>query len=326
MTLAIAIQMDPVESINIDADSTFVIALEAQRRGHRLFYYQPKHLTLRRDKLVAYGWPLTLERQKGAHFSLGEPRTVELADMDVVLLRQDPPFDLAYITSTHLLEHLPSRVLVCNDPVQVRNAPEKLLVMRYPELMAPTLVTANREEIEAFRNEHEDIIVKPLFGCGGAGVFHLKPGDENLSSVLELFGQLYPREPLMVQRYLPEIRNGDKRIILIEGEPVGAVSRMPQCGEARANFHSGGQAARTMLTERERAICTAIGPFLRANGLLFTGIDVIGDYLTEINVTSPTGLQQINRLDGVCLEALVMDAIETRLAAARAKLSPQKRS
>ena len=317
MTLAIAIQMDPIESIDIDADSTFVIALEAQRRGHRLFYYQPKHLTLRHHQLVARGWDLTLERRKGAHFQLGEPRTVALAEFDVVLLRQDPPFDLAYITTTHLLEHLPPRVLVCNDPVQVRNAPEKLLVTHFPGLMPPTVITLERGEIEAFRAEYRDIIIKPLFGCGGSGVFHLQPGDENLSSILELFGQLYPREPLMVQQYLPAIRQGDKRIILVEGEAVGAVSRMPQSGEARANFHSGGQAAKTGLTARERDICAAIGPMLRENGLLFCGIDVIGDYLTEINVTSPTGLQQINRLENRQLETLIVDAVEARVAARR---------
>ena len=317
MTLAIAIQMDPIESIDIDADSTFVIALEAQRRGHRLFYYQPKHLTLRHHQLVARGWDLTLERRKGAHFQLGEPRTVALAEFDVVLLRQDPPFDLAYITTTHLLEHLPPRVLVCNDPVQVRNAPEKLLVTHFPGLMPPTVITLERGEIEAFRAEYRDIIIKPLFGCGGSGVFHLQPGDENLSSILELFGQLYPREPLMVQQYLPAIRQGDKRIILVEGEAVGAVSRMPQSGEARANFHSGGQAAKPGLTARERDICAAIGPMLRENGLLFCGIDVIGDYLTEINVTSPTGLQQINRLENRQLETLIVDAVEARVAARR---------
>ncbi|MEI6985384.1 MAG: glutathione synthase [Rhodospirillaceae bacterium] len=317
MNLVIAIQMDPVESIDIDTDSTFVIVLEAQRRGHRLFYYQPQQLALRHDRLLARGCDLTLERRKGAHCKLGEQRTVELAEMDVVLLRQDPPFDLAYITTTHLLEHLPQRVLVCNDPVQVRNAPEKLLVTHFPGLMPPTLITNQRDEIEAFRAEYQDIIIKPLFGCGGSGVFHLKPGDENLSSILEMFAALIPREPLMVQRYLPAIRDGDKRIILIEGEPVGAVSRMPQSGEARANFHSGGQPARAALTEREREICAEIGPYLRDHGLLFCGIDVIGDYLTEINVTSPTGIQQINRLEGIKLEERVLDAVEARLEARR---------
>jgi glutathione synthase len=315
MSLAIAIQMDPIESIDIDADSTFVIGLEAQRRGHRLFYYQPKQLTLRHDRLVARGWDLTLESRRGAHFRLGEPRTVDLATMDVVLLRQDPPFDLPYITTTHLLEHLPPRVAVLNDPAQVRNAPEKLLVTHFPGLMPPTLIACERAEIEAFRAEYRDIIVKPLFGCGGAGVFHLPPGDENLTSILELLNQINPREPVMVQQYLPAIRNGDKRIILVEGQPVGAVSRMPQGGEARANFHSGGQPQKTVLTDRERQICAEIGPFLKRNGLVFVGIDVIGDWLTEINVTSPTGLQQINRLDGVRLEALVVDAIEARRAA-----------
>jgi glutathione synthase len=314
MPLAIAIQMDPVESIDIDADSTFVIALEAQRRGHRLFYYQPKQLALRHRRLVAHGWDLTLERRKGAHFQLGPLRTVDLAEFDVVLLRQDPPFDLAYITTTHLLEHLPPRTCVINNPVEVRNAPEKLLVTHFPDLMPPTLITCLRAEIEAFRAEYQDIIVKPLFGCGGSGVFHLRPGDENLSSILELFATLIPREPLMVQQYLPAIRNGDKRIILVEGQPVGAVSRMPQSGEARANFHSGGQAAATRLTDREQEICAAIGPMLHQRGLVFVGIDVIGDYLTEINVTSPTGLQQINRLEGVCLEAGILDAIEARVA------------
>ena len=317
MSLAIAIQMDPIESIDIDADSTFVIALEAQRRGHRLFYYQPQQLTLRHDRLVARGRDLTLERIRGGHFRLGEPRTVALAELDVVLLRQDPPFDLAYITSTHLLEHLPRRVLVLNDPAEVRNAPEKLLVTHFPRLMPPTLITSDRHEIEAFRTEYRDIIVKPLFGCGGAGVFHLKPGDENLTSILELSFRLYPREPVMVQQYLPAIRDGDKRIILVEGEPVGAVSRMPQSGEAWANFHSGGQPALTRLTDRDREICAGIGPTLRDKGLVFAGIDVIGDWLTEINVTSPTGLQQVNRLDGVQLEATVVDAIEARLAARR---------
>ncbi len=322
MSLVIAIQMDPLESIDIDADSTFVIGLEAQRRGHRLFTYHPKHLTLRHNRLVARGWDVTLERVRGAHFRLSEPRTVDLADMDVVLLRQDPPFDLAYITTTHLLEHLPRRVLVLNDPGEVRNAPEKLLVTHFPTLMPPTLISCDRAEIEAFRAEHIDIIVKPLFGCGGAGVFHLKPGDENLTSVLELFARLYPSEPVMVQQYLPAIRDGDKRIILVEGEPVGAVSRMPQSGEARANFHSGGQPRGTRLTDRDREICAGIGPTLRRNGLVFAGIDVIGDWLTEINVTSPTGLQQINRLDGVRLEATVVDAIEARLVARRSEAPP----
>jgi glutathione synthase len=314
MSLAVAIQMDPMESVNIDADSSFVMALEAQRRGHAIFHYQPKDLSLRHDRLLARLRPLSVRREYGNHHEFGETRVTDLSEMDVILMRQDPPFDMAYITATHLLEHVQHKVLVVNDPVQVRNAPEKLFVTRFPDLMPPTLITSDRDEILAFRAEHEDIIVKPLFGNGGAGVFHLKPGDENLGSLLELFTQLY-REPVIVQRYLPEIRQGDKRIILIEGEPVGAVSRLPKEGEARANFHAGGSAQRTALTAREREICAAIGPVLRDNGMIFVGIDVIGDWLTEINVTSPTGIQEINRLDDVRLEETLWDAIERRLEA-----------
>jgi glutathione synthase len=314
MSLAVAIQMDPMESVNIDADSSFVMALEAKRRGHALFHYQPKDLSLRHDRLLARLRPLDVRREYGNHHEFGAPEVRDLSEMDVILMRQDPPFDMAYITATHLLEHVQHKVLVVNDPVQVRNAPEKLFVTRFPDLMPPTLITSDREEILAFRAEHEDIIVKPLFGNGGAGVFHLKPGDENLGSLLELFTQLY-REPVIVQRYLPEIRQGDKRIILIEGEPVGAVSRLPKEGEARANFHAGGSAQRTTLTAREREICAAIGPVLRDNGMIFVGIDVVGDWLTEINVTSPTGIQEINRLDDVRLEETLWDAIERRLDA-----------
>ncbi len=314
MGLLVAIQMDPVEAINIDADSTFVLGLEAQRRGHRLYHYLPRQLSLRDGRLTARAQPLTLRRERGRHFTLGAPETIELAGMDVVLMRQDPPFDMAYITATHLLEHVRERVLVVNDPVSVRNAPEKLFATHFPGLMPPTLITSDRAEIVAFRAEHGDIILKPLFGNGGAGVFHLRPEDDNLNALLELFTQLY-REPIIAQRYLPEIRQGDKRIILVEGEPVGGVLRVPAQGEARANLHVGGQAVRAGLTAREREICAAIGPRLRADGLLFVGIDVIGDYLTEINVTSPTGIQEINRLDGAALERLVWDAIEARRSA-----------
>jgi glutathione synthase len=321
MSLAVAIQMDPMESVNIDADSSFVMALEAQRRGHALFHYQPRDLIFRHNRLLARVRPLTVRREYGNHHTFGSTQVVDLATMDVILMRQDPPFDMSYITATHLLEHLQPRVLVVNDPVHVRNAPEKLFVTHFPELMPPTLITTDRQEILAFRAEHGDIIVKPLFGNGGAGVFHLKPDDENLGALLEMFTQLY-REPVIVQKYLPEIRQGDKRIILIEGEPVGAVSRLPQDGEARANFHAGGSARRTTLTARERDICAAIGPILRENGLVFVGIDVIGDYLTEINVTSPTGIQEINRLDGVRLEETLWDAIERRHDALR-NLHPQ---
>jgi len=304
--------MDPLESINIDTDSSFMMALEAERRGHTLLHYLPRQLSLEGDRLRATVRPFSVRRERGNHFTAGEARRIDLTDVDLVLMRQDPPFDMAYITATHLLEHIQPGTLVLNDPASVRNAPEKLFVTHFPDLMPDTLITSDKDAILAFRAEHKDIIVKPLFGNGGAGVFHLKPDDENLGALLETFTLLY-REPVIVQRYLPEIRQGDKRIILIEGEPVGAVSRLPQEGEARANFHAGGRAKKTDLTQRERDICAAIGPTLRAQGLVFVGIDVIGDWLTEINVTSPTGIQEINRLDGVQLERTLWDAIEARL-------------
>ncbi|HUH85525.1 MAG TPA: glutathione synthase, partial [Stellaceae bacterium] len=249
--------------------------------------------------------------ERGRHYRLGAETTLDLATMDVILMRQDPPFDMAYITATHLLEHVREKVLVVNDPVSVRNAPEKLFATHFDGLMPPTLITSDRDAVLAFRQEQGEIILKPLFGNGGAGVFRLSPADENLNALLELFTQLY-REPIIVQRYLPEVRQGDKRIILVEGEPLGAVLRVPPPGEARANLHVGGKAVKTTLSPREREICAAIGPNLRAQGLVFVGIDVIGDYLTEINVTSPTGIQEINRLDGVRLEEPLWDAIERR--------------
>jgi glutathione synthase len=312
MTLSVAIQMDPIETVNIDADSTFVLALEAQKRGHSLFHYLPQHLTFRQGVVSAWAKPLDVRREHGNHFSLGAGHQLDLTTVDVVLMRQDPPFDMAYITATHLLEHIHPKTLVVNDPVEVRNAPEKLLVTHFPDLMPPTLITADHRQILEFRAEHGSIILKPLFGNGGAGVFHVKPDDENLNSLLELFTQLY-REPIMVQRYLPEVRQGDKRIILIDGEAAGALNRVPAAGEARSNMHVGGRPERSTLTKREQEICAAIGPTLKERGLIFVGIDVIGDYLTEINVTSPTGLQEINRFDGVTLEARVWDAIEARL-------------
>ena len=317
MGLAVAIQMDPMESINIDADSTFVLALEAQARGHALYHYTTRHLSLADGRLYAKARRLEVRREHGRHHSFGATETLDLAGMDVILMRQDPPFDMAYITATHLLEHVRDSVLVVNDPVSVRNAPEKLVATRFPGLMPPTLITSDRDEIIAFRAEHGEIILKPLFGNGGAGVFRLRPDDENLNALLELFTQLY-REPIMVQRYLPAVRQGDKRIVLIDGEAAGAVNRVPAAGEARANIHVGGRATKTELTPREREICAAIGPTLREQGLIFVGIDVIGDHLTEINVTSPTGLQEINRLDGVKLEVRLWDAIESRLAGRRA--------
>ncbi|BBK45390.1 glutathione synthetase [Allostella vacuolata] len=313
MSLAVAIQMDPIETINIDADSSFVLALEAQRRGHALFHYLPQHLSLRGGRVVARCRPLQVRREKGNHHTFGPWETIDLATMDVVLMRQDPPFDMAYITATHLLEHIHPETLVVNDPVRVRNAPEKLYVTHFPELMPPTLITADRQEILAFRAEYKDIIVKPLFGNGGSGVFHIGPDDENLSALLEMFTQLF-REPIIIQRYLPEVRQGDKRIILIDGVPGGAIDRVPEKGEARANMHAGAKPQKATLTERDREICAAIGPALREAGLIFVGIDVIGGYLTEINVTSPTGIQEINRFDGVRLESDIWDAIDRRLA------------
>ena len=312
MSLAVAIQMDPVESIDIDADSTFVLALEAQRRGHGLYHYLPQSLSFRDGRVYARARPLEMRRKRGDHATLGQPELIDLAALDVVLMRQDPPFDMAYITATHLLEHIHPATLVINDPVHVRNAPEKLFVAHFGPLMPPTLISSDRDEILEFRSEHRDIIVKPLFGNGGAGVFHVGPEDENLNALLEMFTELY-REPIIVQRYLPEVRAGDKRIILINGKPAGAVNRVPPAGEARANLHVGARAQKAELDRRDLEICEAIGPVLKKRGLIFVGIDVIGGYLTEINVTSPTGLQEINRFNEVSLESGIWDAIEARL-------------
>jgi glutathione synthase len=314
MSLAVAFQMDPMESINIAADSTFVLQLEAAARGHALYHYLPRDLSLRDGRLTARARRLDVRRETGNHFSYGTVETLDLATMDIILMRQDPPFDMAYITATHLLEHVRDEVLVLNDPVAVRNAPEKLFATHFDGLMPPTLITSDRDAIVQFRAEHGEIILKPLYGNGGAGVFHLRPEDDNLNALVEMFTAT-SREPIMVQRYLPEIRRGDKRIILIDGVAAGGVLRVPSLGEARANLHVGGRAEKTELTARERDICAAIGPTLAKEGLVFVGIDVIGDYLTEINVTSPTGIQEINRLDGVRLETRLWDAIEARFAA-----------
>ncbi len=318
MSLAVAIQMDPIETINIDADSTFVLGLEAERRGHALFHYLPRDLFLREGRLFATVRPMRLRRERGNHANLGAPEVLDLAGLDVILMRQDPPFDMSYITATHLLEHVHPGTLVVNDPVHVRNAPEKLFVTHFEGLMPPTLITSDPRQIKAFREQHKDIIVKPLFGNGGAGVFHIAPEDENLNALIEMFTQLY-REPVIVQRYLPEVRQGDKRIILVDGVAAGAINRVPPPGEARANMHAGAEPRPAKLTQRESEICTAIGPTLKQRGLIFVGIDVIGDYLTEINVTSPTGIQEINRFDQVTLERDIWDAIETRLPRRQAR-------
>lgn len=311
MSLAVAIQMDPIESVDIDADSTFMLAMEAQARRHALFHYLPEALVFRQNRLFARAQPLEVRREKGNHFTLGAPELLDLETLDVILMRQDPPFDMSYITATHLLEHVHPQTLVVNDPAEVRNAPEKLFVTHFSELMPPTLITCSRDDILAFRQVYKDIIVKPLFGNGGAGVFHITPEDENLNSLLELFTEFY-REPIIVQQYMPAVRKGDKRIILVDGKPVGGVLRVPPPGEARANMHVGAEPQKTELTSREREICDSIGPILSEKGLIFVGIDVIGGFVTEINVTSPTGIQEINRFDDVSIEAEIWDAIEQR--------------
>jgi glutathione synthase len=312
MALGVAIQMDPIERIDIAGDSTFALALEAQARGHALTYYGPRDLTFRDGAVVARTRPLEVRNKRGDHFTLGDFSVTDLSRLDVVLMRQDPPFDMAYITATHLLERIHPKTLVVNDPFHVRNAPEKLFVTQFKELMPPTLITTDRAEIAAFRAVHNDIILKPLYGNGGAGVFRVRADDENLGAMLEMFTAFY-REPLMVQRYVPQVRKGDKRILLVDGEFAGAINRVPAEGEARSNMHVGGRPEATSLTAREGAICRAIGPELKSRGLVFAGIDVIGDYLTEINVTSPTGIQEVKRFGGPDAAALVWDAIERRL-------------
>jgi len=311
MSLKVALQMDPIGSVNIHADSTFRIALEAQDRGHTLFYYPPDKLAFRQGRVVARGFPVTLRKSEGDHVRFGDETEVDLGEFDVVWLRQDPPFDMGYITTTHLLELIHPRTLVVNDPFWVRNFPEKLLVLRFPDLIPPTMIARDLATIRAFKAEHGDVILKPLYGNGGAGVFRLDPNDRNLASLHELFTSL-SREPLIVQKFLPDVAKGDKRVILVDGEPVGAINRVPQAGETRSNMHVGGRAEKVALTERDREICAAIGPTLRDHGQIFVGIDVIGDYLTEINVTSPTGLQELERFDGTNASAQIWEAIESR--------------
>lgn len=312
MSLKVALQMDHIADVNIDADSTFAIGLEAERRGHELFFYHPNDLMVEDGRVLAWAQRLNLRRELGNHCTLGTAALMDVSTFDVVWLRQDPPFDMAYITTTYLLDMLPATTLVVNNPTEVRNNSEKLYITRFPDLVPPTLVSRNVQAIKAFREKHTDIIVKPLYGNGGAGVFHVKPGDENLSSLLEMFFAAN-REPVIVQAYLKDVRQGDKRIILVDGKPVGAINRVPQDGEARSNMHAGGTPEPSKLTERDLYICRTIGDDLSARGLLFAGIDVIGEYLTEINVTSPTGLQEIRRFDGMAIEEKIWDAIETKL-------------
>jgi glutathione synthase len=315
MPLNIAVQMDPIERINIAGDSTFALLLEAQARGHKIFYYTPERLSLAGGTIVAEAQPLEVRDEVGNHFTLGERRRMDLgSEVDVVLLRQDPPFDLAYITTTHLLERIHPQTLVVNDPASVRNSPEKLFVMQYPHLMPDTLITRDRGEIEAFRKQHGDVVMKPLYGNGGAAVFKVAQKDPNFGSLFDLFSVTF-REPWVVQRFLPRVTEGDKRIILVDGVAMGAVNRVPAENDIRSNMVRGGAARETDLTPREREICQTIGPELKKRGLIFVGIDVIDGNLTEINVTSPTGLRAIHKLGGPDLAAAIWDAIERKRGA-----------
>ncbi|MBZ0124673.1 MAG: glutathione synthase [Roseovarius sp.] len=309
--MKVAFQMDPIGAVDIAADSTFRLAEEAQARGHELFYYTPERLSYNQGRIEALACPLEVRRVQGDHFRLGEEAVRDLAVMDAIWLRQDPPFDMFYITTTHLLQRLAPATLVVNDPFWVRNFPEKLLVLDFPELTPPTAVARDLDTIRAFRAEHGDIILKPLYGNGGAGVFHLPQSDRNLAALHELFTGL-SREPMIVQKYLPQIARGDKRVILVDGEPVGAINRIPGEGETRSNMHVGGRPEKAALSDRDREICARIGPLLREKGQVFVGIDVIGDYLTEINVTSPTGIQELERFDGVNVAARIWEAVEAR--------------
>jgi glutathione synthase len=311
MPLSVAVQMDPISRIRIAGDSTFALLLEAQARGHRLFHYTPDRLRLAGARVEAVVEPLAVKDVEGDHASLGEARLIDLSGVDVVLLRQDPPFDLAYVTTTHLLERIQSKTLVINDPRGVRDAPEKLFVMDFPELMPPTLIARDKAAIEAFRAEHGEVVMKPLYGFGGAAVFKVGVKDPNFGSLFDLFTTAQ-REPWVIQKFLPAVAEGDKRIILVDGEAMGVVNRVPASDDIRSNMVRGGAAKPTDLTEREREICETIGPELRRRGLLFAGIDVIGGHLTEINVTSPTGIRAIKKLGGPDLAVAIWDAIETR--------------
>ncbi|MFD3190455.1 glutathione synthase [Sedimentitalea sp. HM32M-2] len=311
--MKIAFQMDPIGAVDINADSSFRLAEEAQARGHSLFFYGPDQLAYQEGRITARGHDMTVQRVAGDPAVLGEMREVDLGDFDVVWLRQDPPFDMHYITSTHLLDRLAPTTLVVNDPFWVRNYPEKLLVLDFPDLTPPTTVARDLQTIKAFKARHGDIILKPLYGNGGAGVFRLDGNDRNLTSLHELFTG-FSREPLIVQKFLPDVSNGDKRIILVDGEPAGAINRVPAEGETRSNMHVGGRPEKIGLSDRDREICARIGPLLREKGQVFVGIDVIGDYLTEINVTSPTGIQELERFDGVNIAERIWQAIEARRA------------
>lgn len=313
MTLNVAIQMDPIESIDINADGTFRIVREAQERGHRLFYYLPEDLVLEDGRLLAKGCDLTVRQVESDHFSKSEALWKDLSEADVVWLRQDPPFDMSYVTTTHLLETIMRDTLVVNDPFWVRNYPEKLIVWKFPEIIPPTVIARNLESLSAFRAKHGDIIVKPLYGNGGAGVFFVKNDDMNFNALCEMF-LASNREPVILQKFLPDVRSGDKRVILVDGDPVGAINRVPAANEARSNLHVGGIAEAASLTARDREICAAVGPVLKDAGQIFAGIDIIGGYLTEVNITSPTGIVELERFTGINSAGLIWDAIEAKLA------------
>lgn len=312
MSLTVAVQMDPIHTIDISGDSTFAILLAAAERGHTILYYEPRDLFMSQGKVQAHVRPLTVRDEVGDHYLFGERFTIDLTACDVVLLRQDPPFDMAYITTTHLLERVHPGTLVVNDPTEVRNAPEKLFVLDFVDLMPPTLITRTLDDVRDFQNEFGDIIIKPLYGNGGTGVVRLRKDDGNLSSVVELFQGLN-REPFMVQQFRSEVAQGDKRIILIDGEVAGAINRKPAKGETRSNLHVGGTAEPVELSDRDREICARLGPALKERGLIFTGIDVIGSFLTEINVTSPTGIRQVKAFGGNDIAAMIWDAVEAKL-------------
>lgn len=313
--LSVAFQMDPIELVDIDADSSFRLAEAAQARGHNVHVYTPDRLCWQNGRVTARGWQVDLRRERGNHVTKGPEVELDLAAMDVIWLRQDPPFDMSYITTTHILDRVMPGTLVVNDPFWVRNFPEKLLVLQFPELIPPTMIARDLSDLRAFREAHGDIIIKPLYGNGGAGVFRLTEADRNLASLHEMFTQM-SREPLIAQAFLPAVTKGDKRVILVNGEPVGAINRIPAEGETRSNMHVGGKAVPAELTERDREICAAIGPTLRDHGQVFVGIDVIGDRLTEINVTSPTGIQELERFDGIDVAGQIWDVIEAKRAGA----------
>ena len=310
--MKIAFQMDPIESVDISADSTFRLAEEAQKRGHNLYVYTPNDLTFNRGKITAKVRSIILKRTIGDHVSFGALEIVNLTEFDVIWLRQDPPFDMGYITNTHLLDLIAKETLIVNNPFWVRNLPEKLLVLEFPDLIPDTVISRDLEEIKEFKREFKDIIIKPLYGNGGAGIFRLKEDDKNLTSLHELFSNM-SSEPLIAQAFLPDVRNGDKRIILVDGSPVGAINRVPKAGEIRSNMHVGGKAEPAKLSQRDREICSAIGPTLKSKGQVFVGIDVIGEYLTEINVTSPTGIQELERFDNINIAELIWQAVEEEL-------------